>query len=117
MTERAEHTAFTPGPWSHEEGKFGMENVFSGREGIIAQTYCLGVKGQLPGVANARLIAAAPDLLAALAPFAEMLDGFPLGLPDEFEILVKIDATPCALFTIGQARKARAALSRATGEA
>ena len=51
----------TPGPWTYEEEAYSMERVF-GPKGIIAQV----IGDSAETCANAYLIAAAPDLLAAL---------------------------------------------------
>lgn len=53
----------TPGPWNVEEFRKGSylvtaRNAGTAREGIVAQ--------HVPGIANARLIAAAPELYGAL---------------------------------------------------
>ena len=53
----------TPGPWRMEEFRKGSylvtaRNAGTAREGIVAQ--------HVPGIANARLIAAAPELLECL---------------------------------------------------
>ncbi len=54
---------YTPGPWKVEEFRKGSylvtaRNAGTAREGIVAQ--------HVPGIANARLIAAAPELFEAL---------------------------------------------------
>ena len=58
MTPEVKHT---PGPWTYEEEAYHMEQVF-GPKGLIAQV----VGDSAETCANAILIAAAPDLLAAL---------------------------------------------------
>ena len=55
--------SYTPGPWKVEEFRKGSylvtaRNAGTAREGIVAQ--------HVPGIANARLIAAAPELYEAL---------------------------------------------------
>src|ERR1700730_8107616 len=59
----------TPGPWAIGSTDFGQGISMMIEPGICV---VLG-HGQTPD-ANARLIAAAPDLLAALAPFIEIWD-------------------------------------------
>lgn len=54
---------YTPGPWKVEEFRKGSylvtaRNAGTAREGIVAQ--------HVPGIANARLIAAAPELYETL---------------------------------------------------
>jgi uncharacterized protein DUF551 len=54
----------------------------------------------------------APDaaLREALGPFASAADAFTDATPDQFELLVKVDATPMFTIKVGELRKARAAL-------
>lgn len=70
-TTTAARPAHTPGPWAVDSGE--ALNVRAPHGGIVAQLHHLkgrhGMGGRLPGgeaVANARLIAAAPELLEAL---------------------------------------------------
>jgi hypothetical protein len=51
----------TPGPWTYEEEAYHMDQVF-GPKGLIAQV----IGDSAETCANAYLISAAPDLLAAL---------------------------------------------------
>ena len=58
------NTEHTPGPWAVSEGDFSVRGRTGGRVASFLPSYAT-----LPGNAyraNARLIAAAPDLLAAL---------------------------------------------------
>jgi len=60
----------TPGPWRMEEFRKGSylvtaRNAGTAREGIVAQ--------HVPGIANARLIAAAPELYEALENLIDFL--------------------------------------------
>jgi len=60
----------TPGPWRIEEFRKGSylitaRNAGTAREGIVAQ--------HVPGIANARLIAAAPELYEALENLIDFL--------------------------------------------
>ena len=61
--------------------------------------------------ANARLIAAAPDLLEALAPFAEQAQHHASDAPEWRD-----SDTVSAVISIGDLRRAHAAIARATGE-
>lgn len=68
----AERTTHTPGPWTFEEGsaeRQAMSNVFKAadREFQIAYVTCESRNPyqRAEDIANARLIASAPDLLAA----------------------------------------------------
>jgi len=60
----SDHTEFTPGPW-HVVGRV---NVQSGPIGFLAYVSTAGARGRTieEAEANARLIAAAPELLEAL---------------------------------------------------
>ncbi len=68
MTDNATHT---PGPWAAEYSTYG-EEIWFGGEGPGMWTidapgaYLSGCEGSATAEADARLIAAAPDLLAAL---------------------------------------------------
>lgn len=61
---------YTPGPWRIEEFRKGSylvtaQNAGIAREGLVAQ--------HVPGSANARLIAAAPELFEALENLMDFL--------------------------------------------
>lgn len=60
----------TPGPWKAESRNYGMARVLCGRR-VIAGS----ITGEPDGeaMANARLIAAAPDLLAACKEAAQFI--------------------------------------------
>ena len=60
----------TPGPWRMEEFRKGSylvtaRNAGTAREGIVAQ--------HVPSIANARLIAAAPELYEALEKLFDLM--------------------------------------------
>lgn len=65
----------TPGPWDISEYKDGHAFVFDPDMGFV----CNVMTGSSEGVANARLIAAAPDMLKALK---RMVDWFEQDNPD-----------------------------------
>lgn len=75
--------SYTPGPWTHHLG--GSVRVCDGRhdsfEGCraIAEAEILNVP-RAEAVANARLIAAAPELLAAIKALAGAHHGWHLGM-------------------------------------
>ncbi len=77
-------TAHTPGPWHVAEGHEHSEdcplNVWSSDGRIVAAIVGQGLNlldaPTAEGAANARLIAAAPRLLAALAVAEEFMSGF-----------------------------------------
>jgi hypothetical protein len=76
MVRSTETVSHTPGPWMPAKGP-GLLVIVSQDESIA--TIATGTfKGELPTdqiLANARLIAAAPELLEALEPFAKFACG------------------------------------------
>jgi hypothetical protein len=113
MTDRYENIRLalangpTPGPWSVRYDYVVQAKSFDeGRLVPIAQPYGLRVDG-IDLFANARLIAAAPDLLEALC---EMIEG------DE-EAIMRAEALgiPFPEEMLGTYKKARAAIAKATG--
>lgn len=96
----AEHT---PGPWTHEL-QSGSEYIYE----VMAAGYYVatahdGAMGKSNAEANARLIAAAPDLLEALQEAAVLIEG-----------VLMIHGTPEADST---GHKVRAAIAKTTGNA
>ena len=88
MSDTLEKAAHTPGPWTYTPTAVGIyaaafdrvvplpcesepERTF--REGLVALPYACGESFNV--VANARLIAAAPELLAALKDLRAMVIG------------------------------------------
>ena len=71
-----EKAKFTPGPWSYRPNKYDDWGVVKSPDGLPVAQACVGrwskdfdkhrTEGTDPAEANARLIAAAPELLAAL---------------------------------------------------
>ena len=94
-------TQHTPGPWAMPDsgqGRISKVGANGGWDGLIATADCGDyARSKVEGLANARLIAAAPELLEALK---DMLDNHE-------------DA--CTGYGEGAADKARAALAKATG--
>ena len=93
---------FTPGPWRAEfPDEISVRDADGGRIAILANLKGrLGMKGRRDTSeveANARLIAAAPDLLEALKEMVNLV-----------ELMCPFDGP--------QQRKARAAIAKATGE-
>lgn len=124
-------TKHTPGPWSWEEGQPQIVAEWNGKSHVIASVAesRLGwhedrvCEGREKG-ANARLIAAAPELLDAVG-FAraalEALKGYEADcgepLPDDHE-LGRIDDSrhsPSFRIRVGNIRRLAAALAKAEG--
>lgn len=100
-------TKHTKGPWSLTTGASGQVHVAFGHDGqYVAKVDACPVRSVDENDANARLISAAPDLLAALDPFVD----FPA---DAFE--GDDDASYTMTMTIGDMKRARAAIAKAVG--
>jgi hypothetical protein len=71
--------SFTPGPWrvapSHQYADSGSLNVDTADNGQTSYICCAGLRGDEEAEANARLIAAAPEMLAALHNMLEVYWG------------------------------------------
>jgi hypothetical protein len=100
----AKHTL---GPWRVEttEADGGTNFIYAGAPGNI---YCIARLMRFTGgiqsdSANARLIAAAPDLLEALRPFADI----GIGSNPEYQPMIRLDRDAIIA--------ARAAIAKATG--
>lgn len=100
----------TPGPWGHEDtAQQGMRFVVTAPH-LYSDRHLLHVAREIESEADARLIAAAPDMKDALAPFGEHSTMRAVDMPewrdhDTVQIVV----------TIGQLRAARAAIAKAEG--
>ncbi|HEY6766620.1 MAG TPA: hypothetical protein VI386_17815 [Candidatus Sulfotelmatobacter sp.] len=69
MTTETKRATHTPGPWQYSEVK--GDHVVHGPDGDCI-TWCNGVR--VDNEANARLISAAPDMLAALMEVGHTLE-------------------------------------------
>ena len=69
--------AWTPGPWLVQFEQGGGYAVWTRQPhiGTLATIHEEDINGEFPAKANARLIAAAPDLYEALDRFCSALDG------------------------------------------
>ena len=103
-------TKHTPGPWSTDHTY--VEHVFDSEGTRVAD--CETMRG--PGVdeANARLIAAAPDMLQALRPLDIVWLDHPV-LRDELVVPLSVRGSSFyAEITVGELRAIRDALRKAT---
>lgn len=90
--------AHTKGPWRVAE--FGKRVVTPDNE-TVALAYSAG---------DARLIAAAPELYEALEPFADVDGEGDEDFPDDTKVTVSFGRTTNYTLTLGDFRRARAAL-------
>lgn len=102
---------WTPGPWVAGAGHDDPTSVSHGRRHVASSG---GFQDGKPGtraenVANAHLIAAAPDMAEALEPF--VATGWDIDAPEWRD-----HDTVSVILTIGELRAARAALAKARGE-
>ncbi len=91
--------AYTPGPWAAKPSMLRAVCITSA-SGPVATTSSASHVSRDTNIANARLIAAAPELLAALN-----------------KLVRAIDRLPGSNSLDGLADEARAAIAKATGEA
>lgn len=101
----------TPGPWVAEPGG-GKGSWVKGSTGEWAALACGDTSESAE--ANARLIAAAPDMLKALRPFAEVDYEELIGAPDDMPIeeALRKAGQP----TVGDLRRAMDAVDKAEGQ-
>jgi len=97
----------TPGPWRVHSTADGLV-MADDKDTRIAATFA--VPGDIFGVANARLIAAAPDLLEALRPLDAMGDA---GLSKVILAALRPHERESFLAAVSAAR---AAIAKATGD-
>lgn len=107
---KAKHT---PGPWTFDgdnPANQGFDVALSDGGAIATAYYCEDGEGRDEAEANARLIAAAPELLAALKELAAcLMDGNETwDAPDDTPVYDTIPA-----FTIGLAKRVSAAIAKA----
>lgn len=77
----------TPGPWTATEVGPAPRYMIAGAATSVAMTY-----GQSGQEADARLIAAAPDLLAALREAVELIESTGLDATPQRRAIAKINA-------------------------
>lgn len=111
MTETPIRAAHTPGPWDiqYEDDALGNRsiNVYPTCFGVIST----GNHSQAVSMANARLIAAAPELLAALKDSVNQLETSPYWIE---QIMGK--SSPAIAGILQTCRNARAAIAKAEGK-
>lgn len=110
MTEAMKHT---PGPWlvapkALEENFFEDARILRHDGLVVASVVHNGDVVPREHEANANLIAAAPDMLEALKPFAKCCDSIGREIPDSKD-------TSSWTFQAGDFRRARAAIAKAEG--
>jgi hypothetical protein len=105
-------TQHTPGPWKYGPDNRKIMRVFSGSREIVRALSTHGNRrlNCVERAANARLIAAAPELLAALRPLAHMGDASIRSV-----LLAALRPHERESF-IAATEYARAAVEKATGE-
>lgn len=98
----------TPGPWEIGEEQFGAQvMVFAGEREVADCGHNFSDCGNEEDRANARLIAAAPELLAALDRLLETVEDEMVGLIDRKTIRAR---------KVANITEARAAIRAARGE-
>lgn len=105
----------TPGPWTNDR------SVIKGPDGVaVAEVWLRGVTSS--SGPNARLIAAAPELLEALRPFASLLRHFdgrasrPTKGPIHSWASGDVDGGEPGALTVEMLRAAAVIIAKATGE-
>lgn len=98
----------TPGPWFCPEVEYGTRYIEARIGGGMLQEVaaCGPTEGVLQQIANAHLIAAAPELFSSLAKLLEQF---------ETEIHSEYDGTSMLKDRLAEASHARAALKKALG--
>ncbi len=98
----------TPGPWEYSGGGIWGKSPLNARVRLADITFHNSINA-IDSEANARAMAATPELLAALLPFA--------GLPElaPYETEVPNDSQVTIHCHLGDVRRALAAIAKATG--
>jgi len=105
------NTTHTPGPWT-----FNGDHVVAGTHTVLADPFASDALFGGEGEANARLIAAAPDLLAALVKLVAFAAQYTGDGCNEAEGAVLDTAHANAEPLDNMVDTARAAIARATGK-
>jgi hypothetical protein len=111
---------WTKGPWEVHLLKTGVAVYPSNRPKWRAKVTTVpvweGTPGRFEAEANARLIAAAPDLAEAAQPFADLASEGSEDFPDETPVTVRFGRTTDYSLTLGDIRRAVTALQKARGQ-
>jgi hypothetical protein len=99
-------TQHTPGPWNVEKCRYGFAVYAKTGDAVVKTEDVEGRYGAIDNEADARLIAAAPELLAALEGMEKWASSIHDGYPPS---TASIAAAPYR-------EAARAAIAKATGE-
>ncbi len=104
----SKQTKHTPGPWTVFPDAHNRGRIYAGKAWVATTWRTIGEGNDcppLPSIDNARLIAAAPEILEALGILLNRLDGI------GGEHVTGVEGVDADLI------KARAAIAKATGEA
>ena len=96
----------TPGPWNVEECRYGFAVYASTGDAVVKTEDAEGRYGAIDNEADARLIAAAPELLAALEEMEKWASSLHDGYPP----------STASIAAAASREAARAAIAKATGE-
>jgi hypothetical protein len=115
-------TAHTPGPWETRGNGHNRTDIWQAEEAgnqQIGEVYTGGANKNNAGYANARLIAAAPELLEALEEAAKTLADLSEGAANQVSFAPAIDLTAYLKKLRDHGRKGlqatRAAIAKAQG--
>jgi hypothetical protein len=107
-SEREETSmAFTPGPWEVD-----MLSEVSAEIRPVDEFTVIARVTRIDTATNAKLIAAAPELYEALGPFGDIDGEGDEDFPDEAKVTVSFGRSTNYTLTLGDFRRARAALSK-----
>lgn len=114
MTEQPYVARFSPGPWSASQTYPPGDWCIHARGNPWQLAYLRAhPKNEWPLEENARLIAAAPELHDALEPFAGVDGEGSADFPDDTKVVVTFGRTTNYTLTLGDFRRARAAIVKA----
>jgi hypothetical protein len=112
-------SAHTPGPWSLDAYRPGDKELFVSEAGVTVDIDDCTTKERAERFANARLIAAAPDLLDACRTMGAMILGIAeaIDLDTETEMKISVGGQLAKTITLGEAvQQVTTAIAKATGK-